>query len=146
MKTNLNIEKSILDLVQHKNYRPIKPKVIAKKLKLADEEREVKRCVKRLVQKGYLKYGPKHLVLKAPLDTKGKPKNRKTDSTGRKTKSNEVVGRFRKAAAGFGFVTPEDSTATDRSDDVFIPESKTLDAADMDTCLLYTSPSPRDRG
>ena len=142
MKTNLNIEKRILDLVRQKNYQPLKPKAIAKKLKLSDEEREVKRCIKRLIQKGYLKYGSKHMVLKAPLDSKGKPKKTqkpKTDSTGKKTKSNEVVGRFRKAAAGFGFVTPEDSTATDRSEDIFIPQMKTLDAADMDTVRIRVS-------
>jgi len=96
----------------------------------------------RLIQKGHLKYGSKHMVLKAPLDSKGKPKKPqkpKTDSTGKKTKSNELVGRFRKAAAGFGFVTPEDSTATDRSDDIFIPQMKTLDAADMDTVRIRIS-------
>ena len=71
MKTNLNIEKRILDLVRQKNYQPLKPKAIAKKLKLSDEEREVKRCIKRLIQKGHLKYGSKHMVLKAPLDSKG---------------------------------------------------------------------------
>ena len=139
MKTNLNIEQRILDLVQQKNYQPLKPKAIAKKLKLVDEEREVKRCIKRLVQKGHLKFGSKHMVLRAPMDSKGKPKKPKSDSTGRKTKSNEVVGRFRKAAAGFGFVTPEDSTATDRSEDIFIPQMKTLDAADLDTVRIRVS-------
>ena len=139
MKTNLKIEKRILDLVQQKNYQPLKPKAIAKKLKLVDEEREVKRCIKRLIQKGYLKYGSKHMVLKAPMDSKGKPQKAQTDSTGKKSKANEVVGRFRKAAAGFGFVTPEDSTATDRSDDIFIPQMKTLDAADMDTVRIRIS-------
>ena len=139
MKTNLNIEKRILDLVQQKNYQPLKPKAIAKKLKLADEEREVKRCIKRLVQKGHLKFGSKHMVLRAQLDSKGKPKKQKSDSTDRKAKSNELVGRFRKAAAGFGFVTPEDSTATDRSEDIFIPQMKTLDAADLDTVRIRFS-------
>ena len=79
------------------------------------------------------------MVLRAPVDSKGKPKNPKTDSSGRKAKSNEVVGRFRKAAAGFGFVTPEDSTATDRSEDIFIPQMKTLDAADLDTVRIQFS-------
>ena len=139
MKTNLNIEKRILDLVQQKNYQPLKPKAIAKKLKLVDEEREVKRCIKRLVQKGQLRFGSKHMVLRAPMDSKGKPKKSKPDSNDRKSKSNEVVGRFRKAAAGFGFVTPEDSTATDRSEDIFIPQMKTLDAADLDTVRIRFS-------
>ena len=139
MKTNLNIEERILDLVHQKNYQPLKPKAIAKKLKLVDEEREVKRCIKRLVHKGQLRFGSKHMVLRAPMDSKGKPKNPKADSTGKKVKSNELVGRFRKAAAGFGFVTPEDSVATDRSEDIFIPQMKTLDAADLDTVRIRFS-------
>ena len=70
-----------------------------------------------------------------------KPKKKKTD---------EVIGTFRKASGGFGFVTPEDSTATDRSEDIFIPKTKTLDAAHLDTVLVRVSrgrsDSGRDRG
>ena len=91
MKEKLNLEKSILDLVLSDNYQPLKPKAIAKKLQLLDEEREVKRTIKRLIKKGRLAYGSKHLVLKA----KGQPK-----------KKNQ--------------------------------------ADNKSSCLLYTSPSPRD--
>jgi ribonuclease R len=156
MKENLNIEQRILDLVLHKNYQPLKPKAIAKKLKLLEEEREVKRSIKRLVRKGRLVYGNKHFVKKAPQGPDGKPVKPKTEkrsqssrsqgATTDKTKKDEVVGQFRKAAAGFGFVTPLGSTATDRSEDIFIPKTKTLDAADRDTVRIRKSKSRSQPG
>ena len=140
MKEKLNLEKSILDLVLSDNYQPLKPKAIAKKLRLLDEEREVKRTIKRLIKKGRLAYGSKHLVIKA----KGQPKKsaqKSSESDSLKSSSNksEVIGVFRRAAAGFGFVTPEGSTATDRSDDIFIPKTKTADATDRDTVKIKVS-------
>lgn len=123
MLTDKEIEKSILAIVRSDNYRPIKPRVIAKKLNLLDEERAVKKILKRLVKKGEVAWGPKHLVLKVES----------------KKRDNEVVGVFRRASAGYGFVTPSTSTATDRSDDVYIPKQKTLDAADGDTVKIRMS-------
>ena len=122
------VEKLILELVLSDNYQPLKPKAIAKKLRLLDEEREVKRTIKRLIKKGRLAYGPKHLVIRC----KQKPQaanNRKTKTDARE---KNITGRFRKNPGGFGFVTPENSTVTDRSDDIFIPKSKTSDASDRD--------------
>lgn len=140
MKENLKIEKLILDLVLHRNYQPLKPKAIAKKLKLVGEEREVKRCLKRLIKKGRLMYGPKHLVMKAPVDAHGKPKKTQTGTLGKSNKKkNEIIGVFRKNHAGFGFFTPEDSIVTDRSEDIFIPKSKTIDAADRDIVRIRVS-------
>lgn len=143
MKDKLNLETRILDLVLHQNYQPLKPKAIAKKLKLLGEEREVKRTIKRLIKKGRLAYGPKHLVMKPPVEGAKKGKSKKTKNTetssnaatgkkNSKLKDDEVIGTFRRAGGGFGFVNPTDSVATDRSDDVFVPQLKTLDAADRD--------------
>ena len=64
----------------------------------------------------------------------------------KKKKTDEVIGTFRKASGGFGFVTPEDSTATDRSEDIFIPKTKTLDAAHLDTVLVRVSRGRSDSG
>ena len=138
MKEKLNLEKIILDLVLSDKYQPLKPKAIAKKLRLLDEEREVKRTIKRLIKKGRLAYGSKHLVLKA----KGQPKKSSQKKSGSEKDSrstNHVIGVFRRAAAGFGFVTPKDSTATDRSDDIFIPKTKTADATDRDIVKISVS-------
>ena len=135
MKEKLNLEKSILDLVLSDNYQPLKPKAIAKKLKILDEEREVKRTIKRLVKKGRLAYGPKHLV----IPSKVKPKAKNSFKGKSESKGNEVVGIFRRAAAGFGFVTPLGSTVTDRSEDIFIPKTKKADATDRDTVKVRVS-------
>lgn len=134
------LEKLILDLVLSDNYQPLKPKAIAKKLKLLDEEREVKRTIKRLIKKGRIAYGPKHLVIRSKPSS---PEARNNSTTKTARKSNEVVGKFRRAAAGFGFVTPKDSTATDRSEDIFVPKTKTADAADLDIVKIKVS-SRRD--
>ena len=64
MITDKDIEKSILSLTQSANYRPLKPKAIAKKLGFLGEERAVKKALKRLIKKGLEAWGPKHLVLK----------------------------------------------------------------------------------
>ncbi|MCH2180573.1 MAG: ribonuclease R [Mariniblastus sp.] len=124
MKSKKEMEQKILAVVQAGDYRPVKPKLIARKLKLDEAgERELKRSLKELVKRGEIAWGPKHLVLKAT----------------RKPKQNEIRGVFRRAAAGFGFVTPLDSTSTDRSEDIYIPRHKTEDAADGDTVRIRVS-------
>ena len=161
MTEKTNIKQQIIDLVLADNYQPLKPRAIAKKLGLSSELIEVRRTIKKLVRSGKLAFGSKHLVIKpkrrAPSrsDRKergdGKPSKSAQSGKGapvateggelKKSKSNEIVGVFRKTAAGFGFVTPEDSTATDRSEDIFIPKTKTLDAANLDTVQIKFSRS-----
>ena len=135
MNERLNIRQMVLDVVLDDNYQPLKIRAIAKKLGLLEEEREVKRAVKKLIRDGKLKWGDKHLVMK-PKKGK-KPDKVKTESGQKfKRKDNEIVGTFRKTSGGFGFVTPEDSIVTDRSEDIFVPKSRTGDAAHMDKVLV----------
>jgi ribonuclease R len=71
-----------------------------------------------------------------------KQKSTKTNKTARDEKpgkekrnrsTNHIVGTFRRAAAGFGFVRPEGTLrAEGRDADVFIPMEKTVDAAEGD--------------
>ncbi len=157
-----NIKKQIIELVLADNYQPLKPRAIAKKLGLSSELIEVRRTIKKLVRKGKLAFGPKHLVIKPKRTAPSREDSKKRDDhkpaesvrsapastksgKSQKPKSNEVVGVFRKTAAGFGFVTPEDSTATDRSEDIFIPKTKTLDAANLDIVRIRFSRSRDDR-
>ena len=135
MNKRPNIRQMVLDLVLDDTYQPLKTRAIAKKLELLGEEREVKRAIKRLIRDGKLKWGDKHLVMKP---AKGKRVDNVRDERGQqfKRKDNEVIGTFRKTSGGFGFVTPEDSIATDRSEDIFIPRSRTSDAAHMDKVLI----------
>ncbi len=58
---------------------------------------------------------------------------------------DDVVGVFRRAAAGYGFVRPLDAPAGDRSADVHIPVVSALDAASGDTVRVRVSRA-RDAG
>ena len=67
MKT---LEESILELVHAPGYRPVKPRVITKQLKLTDEEAvDVRRAVKQLVRRGKVRYASNHLVMPANMPT-----------------------------------------------------------------------------
>src|SRR2546430_1937415 len=58
-----DLEQSVLALVNLPEYRPVKPRVIAKQLRLAEDEIDaLKRVIKRLIKSGKLVWGPKHLV------------------------------------------------------------------------------------
>ena len=178
MTENTEIKELILDLVLADNYQPLKPRAIAKKLRLLEEEKQVRRCIKQLVREKKIAFAANHMVTKPKTKTKKpkkpglaavqrakadpKPNDRSTTKTKPSprtkpkvektltTKTNEVIGTFRKASGGFGFVTPEESTVTDRSEDIFIPKTKTLDAAHLDTVLVRVSrgraSSGRDKG
>ena len=53
----------ILAHINMPNYRPVKPRVIAKQLGLSPEERnEVRRAIKKLVKRGVAVFGAQHLV------------------------------------------------------------------------------------
>jgi len=52
---------------------------------------------------------------------------------GRESRADDVVGVFRRAAGGYGFVRPLEAAAGDRAGDVHISVASTLDAATGDT-------------
>ena len=58
-----DLGRRLLEYVTQPNYRPVKPRVIAKKLKLDETQTsQLKRELKRLVKQGKLAYGSNHLV------------------------------------------------------------------------------------
>ena len=120
------LEEKILAHIRQPNYHPVKPRVIAKQLKVdPDQRQDVRKAIKRLAKKRELKYGVNHLVYAE-----------------RGGNSDEVVGRFSRAAAGYGFVRPETADASSgRSQDIYIPLSRTRDAATGDTVLVRMKPS-----
>ncbi len=130
-----DLDDAILRHVNDPKYRPVKPKVICKKLGLTgDDFPKVKRAVKFLVKKGKLAYGPNHLV--CPLTT-GHPAAKVGDAPTRREASKHVIGTFRRAAAGFGFVRPEGTPASEGRDaDIFVPLNATGDAANGDIVRL----------
>ena len=134
------LEPTVLAHLLRPNYQPVKPRVIAKQLKLPSEQyRALNLCIKRLVQQGKAAYGRGHLVRpvvaagqktegskasggRVPPGTQPPDTTRTTDapqpskaadatpSVPAKDKTlpasskYEVIGKFRRAAAGFGFV------------------------------------------
>jgi len=118
------IEQRILAHVGQANYQPVKPKVIAKKLGLSeDDKRPFKRALKRLIRKGEVRYGANHLVKKSsPEDN-----------------VNRILGRFQRNAKGFGFVRPQHAAQSkDRKDDIFVPQRRGMDAATGDLVQVRT--------
>jgi ribonuclease R len=147
------LEPLILAHISRPNYQPVKPRVIAKQMKLASEQhRALKLAIKRLVQQGKAAYGNGHLVRpvasragvrkasggRQPPDTSphvetSPPKKTEAVRNSPAPNKNEIVGKFRRAAGGFGFVRPSGTpSGSDRSFDVFIPEKSARDAASGD--------------
>lgn len=114
-----DLEEMLLAHVRGPDYRPAKPRVIARELGLdEDRHRDLKKVIKRLVKRGELSYGADHRV----------------QSGGEQKQDRSlVIGTFRRAAAGFGFVRPKETLrSAGQSADIFIPLRKTLDAANGD--------------
>lgn len=81
----------ILAHVNHPNYRPVKPKVIAKKLGAEGDAAEaVRKAVKRLVKEELLAFGPSHLVY--PVQNTNPPAP--SPSGGRAGEGGEAGTRF----------------------------------------------------
>lgn len=134
----LEIERSILELVRRPGFQPAKARSIAQQLGVPKSQwTEVKQAVKRLVGRGELGYRSNHLVeAAAPAKPAG----------------NRVVGVFRRAEGGFGFVRPSGAARGDPAvKDIFIPAPKTGDAASGDVVAVRLMrqggrPSPGPRG
>ncbi len=146
--SEISLQQRLLDYVHSPEYVPAKPSVIARRFDLDPDDRQLlKRLVKQLVQKEKLGYGPNHLVIPAANNAKTKPAaelaiNQPTAETS--PNKNDVIGVFRKANAGFGFVVPQRGADPKEQPDVFVPADKIRDAADGDTVRARLS-ARRDR-
>ncbi|MEX0793185.1 MAG: ribonuclease R [Pirellulaceae bacterium] len=146
-------EKSVLDHVNHPNYQPVKPKVIAKKLGVLEEDRKTfKRALKRLIRGGQIQYGDSHLVTKAdsnaakPAKSAGKSSGKSSHKSGKGDKQdNTMVGRYQRNARGFGFVRPQGTPASaERTQDIFVPPRRGKDATtgDLVKVKVYSGRGP----
>ncbi|MEN6449790.1 MAG: RNB domain-containing ribonuclease [Thermoguttaceae bacterium] len=153
-----SLEESILELVNSPGYRPIKPRVIAKQLKLPqDQAVDVRRAVKRLVREGRLAYAVSHLVTPPPGAAGPQPspklskkQRREPAASGAAAKKprqaptgNRVLGVFQRTQKGFGFVRVRNDDSTQQVKDIYIPAELTKDAATGDTVLVQVG---RSRG
>ena len=158
------LEPLVLAHVLREQYQPVKPRVIAKQMKLpTDQHQALKIAIRRLVKQGKLSFGSGHLV-RPPAPPASKQPAAVTSTPGRKNEPREhsrsqpeksraadkpaerglVTGKFRRAAKGFGFVRPLGTArSAERAFDIFIPLKNTLDAASGDTVTVRVS---RERG
>ena len=76
------LSEKVLILVSSPEYRPMKPRMMLKALKLADEEyRELRRAIKQLVREGRVLYGANHLVLPTVGNGSVRPKTPRPGKT-----------------------------------------------------------------
>jgi len=126
---------AILRHVNDERYRPVKPKTIAKKLGLEnDDVPRVKKEIKRLVREKKLAYGPSHLVCPVQADH---PAAKVGEQPAKNKRPKQITGMFRRNASGYGFVRPEGTTKSEgRDSDVYIPANGAGDAASGDTVRI----------
>ncbi|HEY2882509.1 MAG TPA: ribonuclease R [Pirellulales bacterium] len=60
----LELEQAVLEFIRRPNYKPVKPRVVAKKLGLDEDSfGQLKRAIKSLVKSGQIAYGQNHLLV-----------------------------------------------------------------------------------
>ncbi|MFM7070231.1 MAG: ribonuclease R family protein [Planctomycetota bacterium] len=76
-----DLSRRVLDYVQRPGYQPVKPRVIARKLGLdADQTDALRATIKRLVKRGAIAFGAKHLVYSLSRPPQLKSKGVRTDT------------------------------------------------------------------
>jgi ribonuclease R len=132
-----DLELLLLNHIKSADFRPVKPRVIARQLGLAEARRpEVRKAIKRLVKRGLVAYGSNHVVQPATAAHAASPVG--------------IVGVFRRAAGGFGFVKPRATDTRPAGEpDIYIPANRTADAASGDLVRVRTRksklPGPEQR-
>ncbi|MHB8970194.1 MAG: ribonuclease R [Pirellulaceae bacterium] len=132
-----DLELLLLNHVKSPDFRPVKPRVIAKQLGLTEARRpEVRKAIKRLVKRGLVTYGSNHVV--QPVAAASPPSH------------VGIVGIFRRAAGGFGFVRPRTTDTRPAGEpDIYIPANRTADAASGDLVRVRVrkakQPDPEQR-
>jgi ribonuclease R len=155
-------EEALLEFVHRPNYKPVKPRVIAKNLSIsADELPDFKRLVKKFVKRGLLVYGANHLLRPGTTDARavGRPAQssaspspaatidpsasespQKKEPKGKAAAKHQglhITGVFRRAQGGFGFVRPQGAAPSHtREQDFYIAADNARDAASGDLVLV----------
>lgn len=120
----LDLEPQILAALAQKNYSPIKPKALARRLGItAAHYGDFRRTLRSLVREGRAEIGKNHTV--RPAQPHG-----------------TVTGIFRRTGSGLGFVRPHAINGT-VSPEILIPEGHALDAVTGDEVLVRITRKPR---
>ncbi len=154
------LRQRILDLVYSPQYRPTKPKDLHRALKLSEDDyRPLRKLIKRMVIDREIAFASNHMVVPIATPTpkattkkaKRPPAVTEEDQTpltvlppAKRTSGNDasvpsassnskfVTGKYRQAAAGFGFVRPAADTEQKFTEDIFVPSDATGGAMDSD--------------
>ena len=130
-----NFERLVLQYVGRSKYKPVKARILARNLEIPKEQHdEFKRFVKGMVNDGKLAYGENHKIIKGDSSS---------SSTG--PKSTDLIGKFQRKSAGFGFVRPADAKPGSRDGDIYIPARQTRDATTGDTVRVRVHMSRRGK-
>src|SRR5690348_9497395 len=120
------MEHKILAALARKNYVPIKPKALARKLGVSDAQYpQFRQALRALVEQGRAQYGKNHTVRPAA------------------TAPNTVTGVFRRTASGRGFVRPH-AIDGHAGPEVSVSEENARDAATGDEVLVKITRPARD--
>src|SRR5262245_1551771 len=158
-KAARKLEPIVLAHVLGPKYQPVKPRVIAKQLKLPSEQHKaLKLAIKRLAKAGKVSYGAGHLVRPPQQSKVQAPKSRvqsqEIEISSRKSEvvdgspsvreskrdsKNIIIGTFRRTSRGFGFVRPKVAKRGDKSTDIYIAAGVTMDASDRDVVRVRLS-------
>src|SRR6516164_2334216 len=104
------LEEQILAAVGRKNYQPLKPKALARKLGVPTPQyTDFRKAVKELLKQGRLELAKNHAVRPAPAQ-------------------GTIAGTYRRTSTGVGYVKPHFIEGQPTTD-VRIAESDALDAA-----------------
>lgn len=137
MSDSESLEQRLLAHILAPNFRPVKPRVIAKKLDLdAEGAVALRRLVKKLAKRGVLVYGANHLVgpAHAPPPKGAEAGKKKKGEAAPGDRKPGIIGLFRRHDQGYGFVRPLSTRkAVDRSGDIFVTAQDSGDAATGDT-------------
>ncbi len=120
------LEQQILAALAKKNYQPLKPKALARKLGVSGGQyADFRRTLRALVQDHRVELGKNHTVRPAaPHGT--------------------ATGIYRSTSAGFGFVRPH-KVEGNAGPDVYVAEGKARDAATGDEVLVRILKKPNRR-
>jgi len=112
------MEQQILAALARKNYQPLKPKALAKKLGVSGGQYdEFRKTLRDLVKQGRVQFGKSHTVRAAPA-------------------AGTITGVYRRLASGRGFVLPHTVDGGPAGSEVSIPADNGGDAATGDDVVV----------
>lgn len=122
-----DLEKTILAAVAHASYQPLKPKALARKLRVQpDHYASFKTTLRNLIKEGRLELG----------------RNQTIRLTG--AVHGTISGVLRKTSGGFGFVRPHLAEGG-KADEIYIPQEAIGDAATGDVVQVRLGRRPKRR-